>query len=416
MRVEDLKLGMHVGKLDKKWADSSFLFQGFPIEDKKQLEQLRRECRYVYVDFKTQEEYDVFLLNTAKQQDEAGEIIPDIQLLDELPAAIKIFDEISKASKLIMRQAMLNSEIDLNLVEKCVADGIKSLERYPEALLLTVNVKNKIHYTSEHSVRVSIISMAFALEIGMSYEQIFTLGVSAMLHDIGKGAIPHKILNKAGKLDKAEALIVKEHPKESFRILSKMKNISVHIKEVALSHHEREDGRGYPRNIPKDRVSRFAKLVSIVDVYDAIISDRPYSEGRPSSHALKILDSGSGSKFAPNLITPFIKWIGIYPVGTLVELKTGEVAIVLKNNLKKQLSPRVMIVTDENKKPGHQKVIDLSTMVIHSSGRPYKIGMSLKNRAFGINIRKYLDRENFDVPEWCKSQTSNNGSPFAKYL
>jgi len=415
MKVEDLKVGMFVGQLDKKWADSSFLFQGFPIEGKKHIEQLRRECKYVYVDFKTQEEYDVFLLNTAKEE-EVKEEVPDIQLLDELPTALKLFDEISKASKIVMRQAMQDGNIDLDPISKCVAGCIGSLERYPDALLLAVNVKNKIHYTSEHSMRVSILSMAFGLEIGMTQEQVRILGISAMLHDIGKGAIPHKILNKSGKLDKAEALLVRDHPKESFRILSKIKDINSDIKEVALSHHEREDGRGYPRNIPKDRVSRFAKIVSIVDAYDAIISDRPYSDGRPAPHALKILENGSGSKFDPHLITAFLKWIGMYPVGTLVELRTGEVAFVLKRNPKKSLSPRIMIVTDENKKTGHQKVIDLSAMIIHSSGRPYKIGAALKNRAFGINIRKYLDKENFDVPEWCKPQTSNNDSPFAKYL
>lgn len=415
MRVEELKLGMFVGKLDKKWADSPFLFQGFPIESKKQLAQLHKECNYVYVDFKTQEEYDIFLLNATKEE-QVKEEAPDVQLIDELPTAVKLFDEISKISKLIMRRAMQNSDIDLTDLGKTVASCIASLERYPDALLLAINAKNKIHYTSEHSARVSILSMAFGFEIGMSKDQISILGISAMLHDIGKGLIPHKILNKPGKLDKSEALVVKNHPKESFRILSKIENISDYIKEVALSHHEREDGRGYPRNIPKDRVSRFAKIVSIIDAYDAIISDRPYCEGRPASHALKILEEGSGTKFDPRLIKAFLNWVGIYPVGTLVELKTGEVAFVIRQNARKSLSPRIMIVTDENKKTGHQKVVDIAAMVIHSNGRPYKIGSAIKNGAFGINIRKYLDKENFDVPEWCRSQASVSDSPFAKYL
>ncbi len=417
MGVEKLKIGMYVGKLDKDWKDSPFLFQGFPIEDQQQLELLREECREVTVDFKTQEEYKNYLMGAGDVVELEGEVQhADMQLLEELPQALKSFDESAKTLKILMRQVMQGNPIDLQRVEKSVAECINSLERYPEALLLAINNKNGIHYTAEHSMRVSVIAIAFGLELGMSQEQVRVLGLSAMLHDIGKAMIPHKIINKVGKLDKDETQIIKSHPKESFRLLSKIEGLSEVVKEVALSHHEREDGKGYPRHIPKDRVSRYAKLVSIIDAYDAIVSDRPYNKAREPSHAFRILNHGKGKKFDPDLVEHFVEWLGIYPVGSLVEMVTGELAIVLKKHSKKSMSPRVMIVTDENKKTGYEKVIDLSLMEMHSNGKPYKIKSILVSNAHGINIRRYLGHEKFNVPRWCENVEVEKDSPFSKYL
>lgn len=417
MRVNKLKIGMYVAKLDKDWKDSPFIFQGFPIENQQQLDLLAKECREVYVDFKTEDEYEVHIREADEVVEEKEDEIPvEVQLSQELSVAFKCLDGSTKSFKELMRKVMQGNEIDLTEVESSVVNCINSVKRFPDALLLAINDKHGIHYTAEHCVRVSVLAIAFGLALGMSPEQVRALGLSGMLYDIGKGMMPHKIINKNGKLTKDEALVIKNHPTRSFRLLSKVEGLSKIVKEVALSHHEREDGNGYPRHIPKDRVSRYAKIISIIDVYDAITSDRSYDKAHGPEYAFNILKKEKGKKFDSYLVDCFTEWMRTYPVGSLVEMVTGELAIVLNKPLAINQLPRIMIVTDENKNTGYEKVIDLSAVVMHACGKPYKIKNIKVGSTHGINIRRYLDNEKYDTPRWCKNAEVSTDSPFSRYL
>ncbi len=404
MRVNKLKIGMYVAMLDKDWNDSPFIFQGFPIENQKQLDLLTKECKDVYVDFKTEHEYEVHVRESSDFAEEEEYDIPvEVQLSEELSEAYKCLDGSIKTFKELMRKVMQDQEIDLREIESSVVNCINSVKRFPDALLLAINDKHGIHYTEEHCVRVSVLAIAFGLALGMSPEQVRALGLSGMLYDIGKGIMPHEIINKNGKLSRDEALVIKDHPTRSFRLLSKVEGLSKIVIEVALSHHEREDGKGYPRHIPKDRVSRYAKIVSIIDVYDAITSDRSYDKAHGPEFAFNILKKERGEKFDGYLVDRFTEWMRTYPVGSLVEMETGELAIVLNKPLASEQLPKIMIVTDENKKTGYEKVIDLSAIVMHACGKPYKINKIVAGNTHGIKIRHYLDSEQYDTPRWCKS-------------
>ena len=398
--VQQLKVGMYVGKLDKPWEDSPFLFQGFTIEDKQTLASLKRECKHVFVDFKDHQQYETHLMEGEVESREEQDDPSDIAFAEELPNALKVFKDGSKENKLLIRKIQRGDQLDLSRIETFVSQCLESLDRNERALVILSNIKNKIFYSAEHPLRVAIIALAFGKYLKMSEQQLQVLGASAMLHDVGKLSIPEKILNKPGKLSKDEANLLRKHPIESYKLLEQVEGISAIVKEVALSHHERADGKGYPRHIPKDRVSRFAKIVSIIDAYDAITSDRPYKEGRSPSHAFKILNNFKGTKFDSELVSDFIDWIGVMPVGALVEMSTGEVGVVLKNREDKKLKPKVLLVTDERKKHGFQKIVDLAHMDIHASGKPYQVKSVLPNHSFGINIEHYLDQQTFDVPEW----------------
>jgi len=397
--VTRLKLGMYVGELDKPWEQSSFMFQGFKIEDKATLNQLKRECEFVYIDFRDKQAYDIFLLE-AQIENKADNEQADTDFAEELPRAMQVFKDASKANKMLIRKVQQGEKVNFSAVEKSVDAFIESLDRNERALVILCGIRHKIFYSEEHPVRVSILALAFGKYLGMNDDQLKVMGASSMLHDIGKVAIPEKVLNKSGKLTKEEAALLKQHPITSYKLLNQVEGISEVIKEVALSHHEREDGRGYPRHIPKDRVSRYAKIVSIIDAYDAITSERPYKAGQSPSQAFKILNNYKNKKFDGELVSEFVKWMGVMPVGSLVEMATGEIGLVLKNRQDKKLKPTVMLVTDEQKKSGFQKVVDLSKLTTHANGKPYQIKSVLPIHSFGINIEHYLNQRVDDIPGW----------------
>ena len=398
VEVEQLKIGMYVGELDKPWEESSFLFQGFNIEDDETISKLRNECSHVFVDFKDEQEYENHLLEIEKSAE--SDFAIDASLSEELPKALKVIKDSARELKLLMRKIQRGDTIQLSEIDAIVEACLESLDRNNRALVILCNIKHKIFYSAEHPLRVAIFAMAFAKNLKMSEEQLQVMGSSAMLHDIGKFAIPERVLNKTDELTKQEKLMLRRHPIQSYKMLDQVDGVTEAIKEVALSHHERVDGKGYPRNIPQERVSRFAKIVSIIDAYDAITSDRPHKEGKSPSYAFKILNNYKGVKFDEYLVSEFVKWMGVMPVGSLVEMATGEVGIVLKNCLQQKLRPKVLLVTDERKKQGFQKIVDLSQMDLHASGQEYRVKSVLPNSSFGINIEHYLDSQTFDAPKW----------------
>lgn len=416
--TDSLKKGMYVAKLDKKWENSPFLFQGFPIEDDEQLQTLREECHHVYVDFPTQEEYKTFIRQDSDQptnQDTtANPKSVNVSLSIELPTALKILKEAVASVKKMKLNASQNMDFDSSNINQNVIAAIDSIKRNQNALILALNMKDKSQYDTEHTVRVAFLSLAFGIHLGMSYEQLLILGTSGMLFDIGKELVPATILHKQGKLNKAEALVLRDYPKDSFRLLSRKKDLSSVVREVALSHHEREDGKGYPRNIPKNRVSRFAKLIAIVDTYDAITSDRAYRKNQSPYDAFKILNANKGTKFDSDLVTRFLAWQTKIPIGCLVEMETGEIGIIIDNNREKQLQPKIMLVADEQKKTNYHKMIDLSKMTVHTSGKPYQLHSILAAGSYGINVQDYLYSGELSAPIWNKKPILN--SPFKNYL
>ncbi|MCW9018169.1 MAG: HD domain-containing protein, partial [Kangiellaceae bacterium] len=274
-------------------------------------------------------------------------------------------------------------------------------------------LKDAENYTTEHQLRVSILCIGFGLFLGMSQEQIRTLGLAALLYDIGKARMPSIVLNKPTKINRQEALLLKNHPEESFRILSKVDNLSEVVKEVALSHHERVDGKGYPRHIHKDRVSRSAKIVSIIDAYDAITSDRSYSKARTTSHAVGVLIKNAGMKFDEFLVEQFVKWLTPTPIGSLVEMYSGEIAIVLGCDSGKPEQPKLLYVTDKLGNAGTQRIVDLAIEIDHQNADQYRIREVLVDGDRGIFVKKYLDKDAVGVSIWNKNAKS---SPFQDFL
>ncbi|TQV86565.1 HD-GYP domain-containing protein [Aliikangiella coralliicola] len=392
VKTQNLHLGMYISELDKAWSESAFLFQGFPIETEEDLQAVRNECEWVYVDFPTREDYHVYLMtiSNAKIKSNHVPLRPKNELSYELPKANNHYKNSTTMVKTIMHDIMHDEDFELAPVKQAVEDCIDSILSNQDALLLLSNIKNADEYTAEHCLRVAIMAIAFGKYLGLSQDELGYIGVGAMLHDVGKMRIPNEILNKPGKLTREEYRIMQKHSEEGYKILQQKPLLSKIAIDIAYSHHERIDGKGYPRKLDSSQISYFTKIVSIIDTYDAITSERVYSAAKAPAVAFKILQENTSAQFDEELTYKFVEWMGIYPVGSLVEMRTGEVGIVTKVYPEQKLKPRVLLVTDEEKCSGYEKVVNLSKMAVHSNGELYQIKKVHPNGAFGIQLDKYV--------------------------
>lgn len=233
---------------------------------------------------------------------------------------------IQKCFKKYSLTQKVDSKAALETVEKILAEVLKN----KDIVIELTDVKTYDDYTFQHSTNVCAMSALMGVALNYSADKLKTLAMGALLHDLGKMTIPKELLNKPSKLTEEEMQCMQSHSEMGFEILRKKNIISTLVAHIALSHHEKFDGSGYPRGIAGTEIHEFARIVSICDVYDALISDRPYRRGMNPSQAYEILLSESGTRFDPAILKVFLQRISIYPVGCFVELSSGEIAIVSK--------------------------------------------------------------------------------------
>lgn len=199
------------------------------------------------------------------------------------------------------------------------------------------------NYTYEHSINVTMLATACGIGMGLNTYQLNNLAAAAILHDIGKRAISKKILDKPGKLTDEERKTINTHSKIGYNMLKDNDNIKSTTRIAVLSHHENEDGTGYPRGLKGNKIHLFAKIIHVADVYDALCSKRSYKEDYKPSEAIEYLMGNCGTMFDQTVVETFLKYIVVYPVGTDVLLSNGKTAHVIKNRNKFILRPVVIL-------------------------------------------------------------------------
>lgn len=218
-----------------------------------------------------------------------------------------------------------------------------------DEIVLNLNEIRKIDdYTLEHSVNVAVISLVIGISLDLTRDELKDLGVGAILHDIGKMLIPKHILNKPAALTMEEYDVVKDHAKYGYELLSKIKGLNENIIDVARCHHERFDGKGYPNGLKGDHINLFARIVAVSDVYDALTSDRVYKKMIEPYRALEYICNMVNIQFDVKIVRCFLNSIRIYPLGSLVELTTKELGLVVDVNKNKPSEPIVRVLLDSN--------------------------------------------------------------------
>ncbi|MDQ0155297.1 HD-GYP domain-containing protein [Robertmurraya andreesenii] len=216
-----------------------------------------------------------------------------------------------------------------------------------DLLSLLSDVYTYDNYIFTHSFNVTLYSLAIGMELGLSEKELETLGLGAVLHDVGKMKIPTEILFKPGKLTEEEFGEIKKHPQDGFDILRNVQTLSLIVAHCAYQHHERLNGSGYPRKLKGNEIHYFAKIIAVADVFDAVTSDRIYRGAMLPHNGLEILFAGAGPLFEREIVQAFRRAVAIYPVGLTVELSDGRKGVVSAQN--SHMSDRPIIrVLEEN--------------------------------------------------------------------
>lgn len=410
--VRHLRKGMYVTALDRAWEGTPFLFQGFTIQTDAELQRLRRLCRYVYI--ATDSQFDRPLhpaLNLAPSREEPpsphkpratpsdipqqpGEQLfaADPRTLEEeLPAARALDISSRELAYTIMDDVRLGRSIDSDRARKLIAGMVESIARNPDALVWLTNLRKKDEYTALHSVRVAILALAFGHHLKLSIVELNILGLGALLHDIGKLLVPNTILNKPARLTPEEFAIMKTHVPRGVAILEKANGVPSAAIEVASSHHERYTGSGYIYGLSGNRIGLFGLIGAIVDSYDAMTSDRTYQSGISTYDALAKLYKGRGKDYHGGLVDQFIQCMGVYPIGSIVELSTGSIGVVISGNRQRRLRPKVALLFDATNTPyPHNTVIDLMHSPMDGAGGAIEIRRVLPPGTKDINPSDHL--------------------------
>ena len=274
--------------------------------------------------------------------------------------------------------------VDIAPLEEMADELVDSIFKNPDAMIYLSRIREKDTYLMEHSLNVGMLLANFGRYLGLSRLVIKELLVGGLLHDTGKIMIPDEILHKPGKLTFDEFEIMKRHVKYGVQFLDKSEGISEVMRTVAANHHERLDGLGYPNGLKGDELCLISRVSTIVDVYDALTADRCYKKGMPSTTAFRILLEGAGTQFDPILVKKFIKCMGVYPVGTLVKLKSNKLALVIERNEESPLKPVVKIIYSVASTCYlNVETIDLSNVTTE------EIECAVDHKEYGINVAQF---------------------------
>ncbi|MET1256011.1 HD-GYP domain-containing protein [Aliikangiella maris] len=396
---EDLKPGMFVAALDRDWSETSFLLQGFTIETPKDIEMVKSECQFVYVDFRSDEQFKLYKLETSKSRTyrekvkkQLQSVAPEYNLQEKLRPAVNRRKTTSRIVKSVLDKVALGEDFDIHGVRDSVKENVVSVLSNEEAMLMMTMLKTRNESIAEHSFNVSILAIGFAKALGFSEFQLEDLGMAALLHDIGQVKVDQKIVNKKGRLNHNEKAEIAKHTQYGFEILSSKDGLTPSCVDVAFSHHERLSGQGYPRGLKGDQISTNVRIVSIIEVFDSLTSHQTYRKGMSVMDAYKVLMAGKNTHFDEELILKFIKWRSIYPPGCIVEMENGEVGIVIKAHKEHKLKPKVLLVLNEYKQPRRERMIDMSKLALDPESKPYKIIRAYENMAFGIDLQEYAEK------------------------
>jgi HD-GYP domain-containing protein (c-di-GMP phosphodiesterase class II) len=393
INVKDLKVGMYVSKLDKPWLESNFLFQGFELKNEADINAVREQCEFVFIDVKKQSKTQTLeSKDTPYSKGWLDRRTPPDKLSsfeEEIEHAGYVHQQTSNLVRSFMEDITLGKTINSEIAKKAVANCVDSILNAPDALLWMTQLKNRDLYTSQHSMNVCILAIALGRHINLSIKELNNVGLCGMMHDMGKMSVPLEILNKPGKLEPDELKIMQNHPELGWKLLMSSNDMYGGAIDVAYSHHERLDGTGYPRKLSAEKITPYTRIVAIVDMYDAITSDRIYQNGRTHLDAIDIMTKMCGTHLDLGLTYKFIECLGIYPPGCIVEMSNGEIAIVVEANQKKRLKPKIILLLDEDKKARPERMVDLSKIDLDASGQEYRIVKIVRADEYDIDLNKY---------------------------
>jgi HD-GYP domain-containing protein (c-di-GMP phosphodiesterase class II) len=369
--VRDLKVGMFVHELGGAWLDHPIWRTSFKIKTGKDLAKIVESgIHEAWID--TVRGLDVPGGMTVEESDaEVERDLVSTATEPVMPRRRPMEAEIARAARIsvtacgtvgtLFQEARMGKAIQVETVVPVVDQVAESVLSNPGVLTALTRLRSRDNYTYLHSVSVCALMVALGYQLGLDREELRQTGMAGLLHDIGKIRIDTDLLNKRGQLSDDEFTLLRGHAPAGHDILNRGGNAGEVALDVCLHHHERMDGTGYPGGLAGDDISLHARMAAVCDVYDATTSNRPYKDAWQPAHALRKMTEWSSGHFDVRVFHAFVKTVGIYPIGTLVRLKSERLGVVIDQSEGSLLAPRVKVFYSiPAKRRLEPKVIDLS--------------------------------------------------------
>ncbi len=423
--TSDLSIGMYISGLDRPWLETPFITQGFLIECPEDIRELQKYCQSVYVDSRRSSAIGNIIRRAPagtsrppesrkakeppkRSDDNAAKSLRDRPRVplshiflgrtlksyrddsrweEEQPRAQRLLNTLIGDIDDIFEHVSAGQKLDVIKLRKSVEPMVDSISRNPDACLWVSRLKDHDQYTYHHALSAAMWSVSLGRQLGLPRRDLRSLAMGCMLMDIGKLRVDRALLQAERALTTEESAEVALHVSHGLDILKECGILNQDVIDIVAYHHERFDGSGYPAGISKDRIPPFARIAAIVDTYDAVTSNRNYAQAISPSEAIKLLYDLRDQDFQAELVEAFIQAIGIYPAGTLVELSTGEVGVVVAEYRTARLRPKVLLVLDAHKnRLPVATVLDLQEVSSEQEAPSVSIRKSLEPHAYGIDL------------------------------
>lgn len=390
--VEELTFGMYISQLDRPWTETPFAFQGFVLKSEKQLDVLKKYCKHVFVDPEKVDLPDASRVKVTAEdlaKIRGTTVYKEVASVEaELPKARTAYGTTTMVMRELSRAIEIGNAIDSAQSHEAAAQITQSVVRNPDAMALLTKLQESSGETLSRAVGISVTMAIFGRFLQLPPDRIQILGMLGLLQDVGKLKLPAS-LAAHGPAAEADLELYRTHVNHSFRILSSTPGLPPELPGLASLHHERFDGSGYPRGLRGDGIAMPGLIAGIVDTYDTLTAPKPFGENLSPGNALSILFKERGKKFHPALVEQFIQCMGVYPVGSVVELNSGEIAIVIAQNMARRMQPRIMVVQDaKGNRLLPYKMLDLMKEPKVRPDEPYRIQRTLEYDAVKLDPRE----------------------------